>query len=161
MRSISRFVRLPAPCLVQQCCSPSCATSTQYRFQSSDKKFHCTICKKSFRLEMAAKLHIQQVHGGEGTIEAGAGPGVDTVTPPVTAPPAGPPTAPIARDDIDDRKRERPTPRPLHQSNYELPPSAMEAMLGVWDTIGTKRGVEGFIHSSMVLKVYAAKPSGP
>ena len=110
---------------------------------------------------MAAKLHMQQVHNGDGTIELGAGPGVESVSTPAVAAPAGPPTAPIARDNIDERRRERPTPRPLHQSNYEVPPAAMEAMLGVWDTIGTKRSIEGFVHSSMVLKVYAAKPSGP
>ena len=34
----------------------------------------------------------------------------------------------------------------------------MEELLGVWDKIGLNR-VTGFIHSSMVMKVFAAKPS--
>eukprot|EP00758_Cryptobia_borreli_P002480 Tbor_TRINITY_DN3061_c0_g2::TRINITY_DN3061_c0_g2_i1::g.17361::m.17361 len=136
--------------------------SEQARFQTSDKKFHCSVCKKGFRLEMAAKLHMQQVHSGGGSVEAGPGPGQDTETPPrpvSTGPPVSP-SAPIVQQE-ERKTRERPTPRPLHQASNEISVDIMRDMLAVWDKIGPTRvgGAEAFVHSSMIMKVYAAKPS--
>ena len=175
------FAVMPSARLGATPCAPS---PNQSRFQATgaDKKFHCSICKKGFRLEMAAKLHVEQVHSGKATIETGAGPGQQDAAPP--PPSNAPPTAPTARpmamplprepnygasgggnnfngsgsQEEDETRRKRPTPRPLHESMHEIPSTVMTEMLEVWDKVGSKR-VEGFIHSSMVMKVYAAKPA--
>lgn len=137
----------------------------QRRFQSNgaDKKFHCSVCKKSFRLEMAAKVHIQQAHNGDGTVETGVGPGqqASDPTPPVRN---VPPVAPVKLSEIQTEekrptKRSRPTPKPLHEPDRSIPTASMEEMLKVWDDVGVKRLGAKFIHSSMIMKVFAAKPS--
>ena len=56
------------------------ATTVAQRSQAdavAAKGYHCSVCKKSFRLEMAAQLHMKQAHNGQGTVEAGPGPGMD------------------------------------------------------------------------------------
>ena len=130
---------------------------------ASDKKFHCSVCKKPFRLEIAAKLHLQQAHGGSGAVEAGCGPGQPTEQIPspvardsLTAPGSGP-----VRDADDEPRRprrSRPIPKPLHQPTFDIPATAMNDMLAVWDKIGLSR-VDNFIHSSMIMKVFAAQQS--
>ncbi|GET93805.1 RNA editing comple protein MP63 [Leishmania tarentolae] len=133
-----------------------------------DRRFHCSVCKKSFRLEMAAKLHLQQVHSGEGTVEAGAGPGQgeeQTLQTPVGVFRNAPPQAPTVVTQIvphsNERapRREKPAPKPLHQAEREVPSLVMEKMLSVWDDIGVKRMGNEFVHSSMVMRVFAARPS--
>ncbi|KEG13155.1 putative RNA editing complex protein MP63 [Trypanosoma grayi] len=107
---------------------------------------------------MAAKLHLQQAHGGDGLVEAGPGPGVETVP----SVPSVPPSSPIERSFADDEERRprrmRPTPKPLHQPDREVPEAAMEELLGVWDKIGLSRLEKNFVHSTMVMKVFAARP---
>ena len=61
-------------------CQPTANLFVQRRFNSDvaglTKNFHCSICFKQFRLEAAAKFHVDQNHKGQGaTVEAGAGPG--------------------------------------------------------------------------------------
>jgi hypothetical protein len=133
-----------------------------------EKRFHCSVCKKAFRLEMAAKLHLQQVHGGEGTVEAGVGPGQpedQTAQAPIgvfrNAPPQAPTVVTPVQPDLHERpaRREKPAPKPLHQAEREVPPLVMERMLSVWDDIGLKRMGNQFVHSSMVMRVFAALPS--
>ncbi|KAF8287909.1 putative RNA editing complex protein MP63 [Trypanosoma cruzi] len=136
------------------------ALNCQERFQSSsDKKFHCSVCKKAFRLEMAAKLHLQQAHGGDGSVEAGPGPGAETAP---TAIPSAPPSSPIERNFTDEEERRprrmRPTPKPLHQPDRGVPDADMAELLGVWDKIGLNRLEGSFVHSTMVMKVFAARP---
>jgi len=156
--------------MMSTCASPLVAR----RFQSadaSDKKYHCSVCKKPFRLERAAQVHIAQAHAGSGTVEAGAGPGfvgeAPRTPPPSNAPPSAPTARPVAPqqdfhgEDEEDRKyRNRVAPKPLHQPTVDVPAKAMEEMLAVWDKIGVSR-LEGFVHSSMVMKVYTmAQGSG-
>ncbi|CAC9553557.1 RNA editing comple protein MP63 [Leishmania infantum JPCM5] len=133
-----------------------------------DRRFHCSVCKKSFRLEMAAKLHLQQVHSGEGTVEAGAGPGQgedQALQTPVgvfrNAPPQAPTVVTAIVPDTHERaaRREKPAPKPLHQAEREVPSLVMEKMLSVWDDTGVKRMGDQFVHSSMVMRVFAARPS--
>lgn len=133
-----------------------------------DRRFHCSVCKKSFRLEMAAKLHLQQVHSGEGAVEAGAGPGQgedQASQTPVgvfrNAPPQAPTVVTPIVPDTHERaaRREKPAPKPLHQAEREVPGIVMEKMLSVWDDTGVKRMGDQFVHSSMVMRVFAARPS--
>ncbi|CBZ26557.1 RNA editing comple protein MP63 [Leishmania mexicana MHOM/GT/2001/U1103] len=133
-----------------------------------DRRFHCSVCKKSFRLEMAAKLHVQQVHSGEGTVEAGAGPGQGEDQAPQTpvgvfrnAPPQAPTVVTPIVPHTHERaaRREKPAPKPLHQAEREVPGLVMEKMLSVWDDTGVKRMGNQFVHSSMVMRVFAARPS--
>ncbi|KAH9578177.1 hypothetical protein LSM04_006950 [Trypanosoma melophagium] len=137
----------------------------QRRLQSTtDKKFHCTVCMKAFRLEMAARLHLQQAHGGEGEVAAGPGPGTDSAAAPQTPPPPHPTPlmAPVERNFGNDEerrpRRQRPTPKPLHQPDREVPEVAMTELLGVWDKVGLSRLERKFVHSTMVMKVFAARP---
>lgn len=138
----------------------------QKRYQSAvtDKKFHCSVCKKGFRLEMAAKVHIQQAHNGEGTVEMGVGPGQSSDFSPQVPIRSVPPKAPVKLSELvtEEKKparRARPTPKPLHDPDRNMPASAMEEMLNVWDNVGLKRLGSSFVHSSMIMKVFAAKPS--
>ncbi|KAI5691747.1 hypothetical protein MNV84_08485 [Leishmania braziliensis] len=133
-----------------------------------DRRFHCSVCKKSFRLEMAAKLHLQQVHNSEGTVEAGAGPGQgekEAQQTPVgvfrNAPPQAPTVVSPIVPDTHERsaRRAKPAPKPLHQAEREVPGLVMEKMLSVWDDTGLKRMGNQFIHSTMVMRVFAARPS--
>lgn len=136
----------------------------QRRFQSSgtDKKFHCSVCKKGFRLEMAAKVHIQQAHGGSGTVESGVGPGQSAEdVPPVARAPSPPMTPTKVAAPLQEEKRakkQRPPPKPLHQPDRHIPDHSMAEMLKVWDDVGVKRLGGKFVHSSMIMKVYAADP---
>lgn len=138
----------------------------QKRFQSgvADKKFHCSVCKKGFRLEMAAKVHIQQAHNGDGTVEIGVGPGQSSEPTSQVLLRSVPPKAPIKISELvaEEKKparRSRPTPKPLHEPDRSMSSTAMEEMLKVWDTVGLKRLGQTFVHSSMIMKVFAAKPS--
>lgn len=151
------------------CGSLSSALQTQVRHQSaaSDKKFHCSICKKAFRLEMAAKVHVQQAHNGEGMVEAGTGPGqadgaqaASSFVPPPNAPPQRPTVIEevVQPEERQLRRRGKPTPKPLHEPYHDVPAAAMEEMLGVWDAVGVRRLAGSFVHSSMVMKVFAARP---
>ena len=144
------------------------AVSARHQATTPEKRFHCSVCKKAFRLEMAAKLHLQQVHGGEGAVEAGAGPGQpeeQAAQTPIgvfrNAPPQAPTVVTPVQADLNDRpaRREKPAPKPLHQAEREVPNLAMEKMLFVWDDIGVKRMGSQFVHSSMVMRVFAARPS--
>lgn len=146
------------------------ALCAQARHQSSaaERRFHCSVCKKAFRLEMAAKLHLQQVHSGEGSVEAGAGPGQNeeqAAQTPVgvfrNAPPQAPTVVTQVVPDSQDRgaRREKPAPKPLHEAEREVPGLVMEKMLGVWDDMGVKRIGNQFVHSTMVMRVFAARPS--
>jgi uncharacterized C2H2 Zn-finger protein len=152
------------------------------RHQSDgDKKFHCSVCKKAFRLEMAAKLHLQQAHGGQGSVETGAGSGgaaaaaaspassFAAAATPVAAPVASrfatlnpmSPTASLDNEDGDYRRtirRPRATPQPLNKPVLDIPDAAMEEMLVVWDTQGAKRLGDTFVPSTAVKKVHAARP---
>ncbi|CAD2213332.1 C2H2-type zinc finger containing protein, putative [Angomonas deanei] len=140
------------PPLYSSLCQPK-------RWQSSatDKKFHCSLCGKSFRLEMAAKVHLQQAHNGEGTVEAGAGVPVEEpkATPEPSVSTAPPSTAPSP---FKRRERTRAAPAPLYKPDETLPADALEELLGVWDKVGTARLGDTFVHSSMVMKVFAVKP---
>ncbi|KPA81907.1 putative mitochondrial RNA editing comple protein MP63 [Leptomonas pyrrhocoris] len=144
------------------------ATSSRRQATAPDKRFHCSVCKKAFRLEMAAKLHLQQVHSGEGAVEAGAGPGQpeeQTTQTPVgvfrNTPPQAPTVVTPVQPDLYERpaRREKPAPKPLHQAEREVPSLVMEKMLSMWDDIGVKRMGNQFVHSSMVMRVFAARPS--
>lgn len=146
----------------------SLTSSSRQQATTPDKRFHCSVCKKAFRLEMAAKLHLQQVHGGNGAVEAGAGPGLpeEQATPtPVgvfrNAPPQAPTVVTPVQVDPYERpgRREKPAPKPLHQADREVPSLVMDKMLSVWDDIGLKRSGGQFVHSSMVMRVFAARPS--
>lgn len=136
----------------------------QRRFQSSvtEKKYHCSICKKGFRLEMAAKVHIQQAHNGDGNVEIGTGPGQESDTTTLSRATV-PPKAPVRVQEIATQekrgKKGRPAPKPLHAPDREIPQDSMEELLQVWDTVGVKRLGTHFVHSSMIMKVFAAKPS--
>ncbi|ESL10755.1 RNA editing complex protein MP63 [Trypanosoma rangeli SC58] len=136
------------------------ALNCQERFQSSsDKKYHCSVCKKAFRLEMAAKLHLQQAHGGDGLVEAGPGPGVEDSS---TVVPSTPPSSPIEKIFSEEEERRprrmRPTPKPLHQPDRGVPDADMGELLVLWDKIGLDRLEGNFVHSTMVMKVFAARP---
>ncbi|CBH15912.1 KREPA2 [Trypanosoma equiperdum] len=151
-----------AMCRNASSCHPQ-TLGYQQRFQSTtDKKFHCSVCKKPFRLEMAAKLHLQQAHGGDGSVEAGPGPGVEASSVNVVSTPVPSPISPVERTFVDEEERRprrmRPTPKPLHQPDRDIPAAAMEEMLGVWDKIGLNRLEGNFVHSTMVMKVFAAPP---
>ncbi|KPI89397.1 RNA editing comple protein MP63 [Leptomonas seymouri] len=144
------------------------AASSRCQATVPDKRFHCSVCKKAFRLEMAAKLHLQQVHGSEGTVEAGAGPGQpeeQSAQTPVgvfrSAPPQAPTVVTPVQPELYERpaRREKPAPKPLHQAEREVPSLVMEKMLSVWDDIGVRRMGSQFVHSSMVMHVFAARPS--
>ncbi|ORC85503.1 putative RNA editing complex protein MP63 [Trypanosoma theileri] len=152
-------------------CPPPVAVCQRRHQSTADKKFHCTVCMKAFRLEMAARLHLQQAHGGEGEVAAGPGPGPGSGTESPPAPNTShplhplhpmPPVAPVERnfgDDEDRRpRRQRPTPKPLHQPDREVPEVAMTELLGVWDKVGLSRLEGKFVHSTMVMKVFAARP---
>nr|CCC93937.1 RNA editing complex protein MP63 [Trypanosoma congolense IL3000] len=179
-RNVARecFGRASKPCLVWSfklsCITVSRSVSScfptslgfQRRLQSTtDKKFHCSVCNKAFRLEMAAKLHLQQAHGGEGSVEAGPGPGTDCLPVSAVSAPVASPVVPIERSFTDDEERRprrmRPTPKPLHQPDRDVPDAAMEEMLGLWDKIGLSRLEGNFVHSTMVMKVFAAPPDVP
>lgn len=145
------------------------ALGASVRFQSvtPEKRFHCGVCKKAFRLEMAARLHVQQAHGGEGLVQTGAGPGQvegQQSAAPIgafrSAPPQAPTVIPVNTFETSDRapRREKPAPKPLHEPEREVPLSVMKEMLSVWDEIGLRRVGNSFVHSTMVMKVFAAKP---
>ncbi|KAG5464550.1 hypothetical protein LSCM1_00741 [Leishmania martiniquensis] len=149
--------------------SSSAALAEPVRNQSAtpDRRFHCSVCKKSFRLEMAAKLHLQQVHSGEGTVELGSGPGQGEEQAPQTpvgvlrnAPPQAPTVVSPNVLETHERcaRRVKPAPKPLHEAEREVPSLVMEKMLSVWDDTGVKRMGKEFIHSSMVMRVFAARP---
>jgi len=149
--------RLP---LVWRCGSGLSTVPLTRRFVSSakadDKKFHCSICFKAFRLEMAAQLHLKQAHSGSGEVAAGPGPGpspsVASVQPTAVA------SVPV-EDEEEYRpvRRQRPTPQPLNKSIFDMPPGHMQAMLEVWDRIGSGR-LENFVASTSVTRAYAARP---
>lgn len=158
-------------CAVTLASLPTCyrgplAGGNRHQSSLTEKRFHCSVCQKSFRLEMAANLHLQQAHNGDGAIIAGAGPGQGesatqtTASVFTTAPPQGPTTVTTlsALQERRPHRRERPTPKPLHKPDVVLPPSVMEELLGVWDLMGLRRLEGMFIHSSMIMKVFAAKP---
>jgi len=144
--------------------APLCRYETVTVSAVSDKKFHCSICKKAYRLEQAARLHLAQAHGGEGTVEAGPGPGQTPEAP--STPAARNVAQPVPRQELSGSSQEeerrprrmRGTPKPLHTPDVQCPPAAMSEMLAVWDKIGVAR-VDSFVHSSMILTVFAAKPS--
>ncbi|KAK7202334.1 RNA editing comple protein MP63 [Novymonas esmeraldas] len=151
-------------------CAPDAALRETVRFQSAapERRFHCSVCKKSFRLEMAAKLHIQQVHSGDATVESGSGPGQSEEQAPQTpagvfrnAPPQAPTVVSPIASEMHERstRREKPAPKPLHQADREVPGPVMEKLLAVWDDQGVKRMGGEFVHSSMVMRVFAARPS--
>ncbi|KAG5490869.1 hypothetical protein JKF63_00991 [Porcisia hertigi] len=142
--------------------------TVRHQSATAERRFHCSVCKKAFRLEMAAKLHLQQVHSGEGSVEAGAGPGQGEEQAPPTpvgvlrnAPPQAPTVVSPLVSDAHERstRREKPAPKPLHQAEREVPGPVMEKMLSVWDDIGVKQIGDQFVHSSMVMRVFAARPS--
>lgn len=60
-------------CIAHPCGALACPRRSQVSL--ADKKFHCSVCFKSFRLEMAAALHVKQSHNGEASVAAGPGPG--------------------------------------------------------------------------------------
>lgn len=155
-------------CLLACAAGIPLANAARHQATTPDKRFHCSVCKKAFRLEMAAKLHLQQAHGGEGAVEAGAGPGAqeEQATPaPVgvfrNAPPQAPTVVTAVPVDPHERlgRREKPAPKPLHEAEREVPNLVMEKMLSVWDNMGVKRIGSQFVHSSMVMRVFAARPS--
>ncbi|KAG5465289.1 hypothetical protein LSCM4_00744 [Leishmania orientalis] len=149
------------------CSNAALVEAVRNQSATPDRRFHCSVCKKCFRLEMAAKLHLQQVHNGEGTVESGAGPGQgEEQAPqnPVGVLRSAPPQAPTVVSPIVPETHERsarrvkPAPKPLHQAEREVPGLVMEKMLSVWDDTGVKRMGNQFVHSSMVMRVFAARP---
>jgi hypothetical protein len=139
------------------------ALASARRFQAAkvdDKKFHCAICFKAFRLEMAAQLHLKQAHNGVGSISAGPGPGAPAAGAaiPVATPSFNAREAHREEEEYRPIRKQRPTPQPLNKSVLEMPPGAMEAMLGVWDNIGSLR-IAGFLPSTAIAKVFAARPA--
>lgn len=151
-------------CSLKSSCSPICAQQKRFQSGVADKKFHCSVCKKGFRLEMAAKVHIQQAHNGDGSVEIGVGPGQSSEATSQVHPRSVPPKAPIKISELvtEEKKparRSRPTPKPLHEPDRSISSATMEEMLKVWDTVGLKRLGPTFVHSSMIMKVFAAKPS--
>lgn len=171
--SIVFRARVWAPPFVA-CCRPTLCNSvpalgggvllitTRAQSTVSEKKFHCSICQKGFRLEMAAKVHLQQAHNGEGSVESG--PGADAGDAAASAAPASTVALPVRREELIEEKprpkRSRPTPKPLYDPERRVPPSAVSALLSVWDDVGVKRLKEGFVHSSMIVKAFASKSEG-
>ncbi len=94
-------------------------------------------------------------------MEVGAGPGQVIEPPPqqqqqqAASQVAGPSSTRDGEDEPRRPRRSRPIPKPLHQPTFDIPPTSMEEMLSVWDKIGLTR-VDNFIHSSMVMKVFAS-----
>ncbi|CCW70110.1 unnamed protein product [Phytomonas sp. Hart1] len=141
----------------------------QMRYQSTpaDKRFHCSVCKKSFRLEKAAELHLQQAHNNDGSIEVGAGPGCELNAPPsrTNSLPSGPtvisqPSEGSTQGEHPRSRRSRPIPKPLNTPDKEVPSDVTKDILDVWDNVGLQRLAGKFIHSSMIIKVSATTPEG-
>uniref|UniRef100_G0U7A5 RNA editing comple protein MP63 n=1 Tax=Trypanosoma vivax (strain Y486) TaxID=1055687 RepID=G0U7A5_TRYVY len=146
-------------------CDLSSVLCCQTRAQSTtDKKFHCSICKKAFRLEMAAKLHLQQAHGGDGTVEAGAGPGVESLPAAPNGDVAAPPSNPIEKRFSEDEERRprrmRPTPKPLHEPDRGVPDEIMGELLGMWDTVGLRPHAQCVSNITIVGRVLDVTTAG-
>ncbi|CCW63189.1 unnamed protein product [Phytomonas sp. EM1] len=136
----------------------------RYQSTSSERRFHCSVCKKSFRLEKAAQLHLQQAHNSDGSIEIGAGPGCESNAAPSrpNSLPRGPtvisqPPESSTQSERSRPRRSRPIPKPLNTPEKEVPPEVIQEILDVWDKVGVQRLAGKFIHSSMIMKVSATR----
>ena len=120
-----------------------------------DKKFHCSVCNKAFRLEAAGKLHLKQAHGGDGEINQGPGPGYSP--PEKSSRPIDSTVEHGADAFFRPSKKRSVMPRPLNKSVMDCPADAMQALLEQWDNIGEKRLGPKFIKSSRAKKVMAVE----
>ena len=171
VHSMRSVLRLPTTALRQLPTTAPVVSALQLRCQSTtpgdissakvdEKKFHCSICKKAFRLEMAAAVHVKQAHGGGGEVLQGSGPGVPEPTSAVPTPtPAQPvqPLSPVSSPDVQAHRthRVRPVAQPLNKPAFEVPKEALDELMQNWDDVGSAK-VPNFVHSSVVMKVFAA-----
>lgn len=111
-----------------------------------DKKFHCSLCGKPFRIELSAVHHVKEMHKGDPTAKALPGPGpgeLEVVVAPVVVPLTT--AAPLVA--ADDAKPVVLTDSQFKKLSCVTLPSEDEVddlLRRIWDDIGRKRGGDKF-----------------